>query len=89
MAWVYGHLHGGIAGSKPAGGMGTCLLRVLYVVRYEVSATADHSPRGDLPSVVITLIAKLRHCVDPDPLWVVASWGKIPGRKSVCCCLLI
>ena len=33
MAWVYGHSLDGIAGSKPAGGMGACLLRVLCIVR--------------------------------------------------------
>ena len=33
MAWVCGRSFDGIAGSKPAGGMDVCLLRVLCVIR--------------------------------------------------------
>ena len=41
-----------IAGSKPVGGMGVCLLLVLSVVRQRSVSQADHSSRGVLQIVV-------------------------------------
>jgi len=84
MAWIYGRSLDGIVGSKPAGGMGACLLRGFCIVRYEVSATADYSSRGVLPSVVISVIAKPRQACGLSRLE-----GKIPERMSVCSWLLI
>ena len=39
MAWAYCHLPAGIAGSNPAVGRDICLLRVLCVLKVEVSET--------------------------------------------------
>jgi hypothetical protein len=50
--WVCGSSLDEIAGSNPAGGMSVCLLRVLCVVRKRSLRLADHSSRGNLPSVV-------------------------------------
>jgi hypothetical protein len=41
-----------IVGSNPTGGMDSCLLSVLCVVRQRSLRRADHSSRGDLPNVV-------------------------------------
>jgi hypothetical protein len=73
----YGRSYPGIAGSNPTGIVGTCLLRVLCVVRYRSLCRADHSFRGVLPGVVcLSIIDKPKYRVGPGSLEAVAPWKK-------------
>jgi hypothetical protein len=52
-AWVGGRSLAGIAGSNPAGGIDTFLLRLLFGVQVSVSATGRFLFKGSLPSVCV------------------------------------
>jgi len=52
-AWVCGRSSAGIAGSNPAGGMDISSLVNVVLCRQTSLRRADHSSRGDLPSVCV------------------------------------
>jgi hypothetical protein len=58
-AWVCSSSLGGVVGSNPAGGMDSCLLQVLCVVRQRFLRRDGHLSRGDAASVVrLSVIVK-------------------------------
>jgi len=54
-AWVCGRSLAGIAGSNPAGGIDVLSVVSVVCCQVEVSVWADHSSRGGLPSVCMSL----------------------------------
>ena len=57
-ALVYGRSLIVIAGSNPTGGMVVCDLRVLCAASERSLLRADHSSRGVIPSVCLSMIVK-------------------------------